>query len=177
MADDDSTRARIIDAARKLFAEHGYAATATAKVAAAAGVPGGLVFYYFPTKSDLLLATVRERAYRGTLTAPAGATVAEVLVGAAKELAAVFEEHRDSQRIVFREAGTNAELREVALRLIASSTGDVARLLAAAPDAPDGTTGATIARLLVSSLLMDNFLARGPADPVATAEVLAGGAR
>ncbi|WIX82206.1 TetR/AcrR family transcriptional regulator [Amycolatopsis carbonis] len=171
---DRKARERIVDAAQKLFAAHGYAATATAKVAAEAGVPTGSVFYYFPTKLDLLLTTVRERAYSGTLSVPAGATVGEVLAAAAAQLAGVFERHRDSQVIVFREAGTQPEVREVALRLIESSTGDVARHLGAAPDAPGKRACTTMARLLVSSLLLDNFFSRDATGPVATAEVLAG---
>ena len=54
-------RARILDAAEELFAHHGYDATPTAKVAAAAGVPKGLVFYHFARKIDLLTALFEER--------------------------------------------------------------------------------------------------------------------
>lgn len=63
----EGARERIMDAAQRLFAERGYDATSTAKIAAAADVPSGLVFYYFATKRDLLMAVIRERAYRGTL--------------------------------------------------------------------------------------------------------------
>jgi AcrR family transcriptional regulator len=153
-----------MDAAQRLFAENGYDATSTAKVATAADVPAGLVFYYFPTKRDLLLATVRERSYQGTLQ-PSGATsVHDVLVGAADALTAVFAEHRATQMIVFREAGAQPELRQLALDLIASSSGDVAKLLLGATDAPaEPAACAAVAKLLVSSLLMDNFMrAEGP---------------
>ena len=54
-------RMRILDAAESLFAEHGFDATATSKVAALAAVPKGLLFYYFPTKFDLLRTLVDER--------------------------------------------------------------------------------------------------------------------
>ena len=63
MADPSPTeaRTRILDAAEELFAHHGYDATPTAKVAAAAGVPKGLVFYHFARNIDLLIALFDER--------------------------------------------------------------------------------------------------------------------
>ncbi|MCL2533572.1 MAG: TetR/AcrR family transcriptional regulator [Nocardiaceae bacterium] len=54
-------REKILDAAETLFAERGFDATSTAAVAAAAGVPKGLVFYYFPTKPGILTALLTER--------------------------------------------------------------------------------------------------------------------
>jgi AcrR family transcriptional regulator len=56
-----ATRARILDAAEDLFAHHGFDATPTAKVAATAGVPKGLLFYHFARKIDLLTALFAER--------------------------------------------------------------------------------------------------------------------
>jgi AcrR family transcriptional regulator len=53
-------RERILDAARKLIAEHGFEATSTKVIAAEAGVPSGLVFYYFETKDALIDAIIDE---------------------------------------------------------------------------------------------------------------------
>jgi AcrR family transcriptional regulator len=53
-------RERILESARKLIAEHGFEATSTKVIAAAAGVPSGLVFYYFETKDALIEAIVDE---------------------------------------------------------------------------------------------------------------------
>lgn len=87
---EPANRELILDAAQRLFADVGYAATSTAKIAAAAGVPHGLVFYYFPTKRHLLLAVVGERANRGTLRSGdvegARRDVGETLSTAAREL-------------------------------------------------------------------------------------------
>ncbi|MBM9836836.1 TetR/AcrR family transcriptional regulator [Rhodococcus hoagii] len=58
---DGDTREKILDAAETLFAAHGFDATSTAAVAGAAGVPKGLIFYYFPTKADILTALLAER--------------------------------------------------------------------------------------------------------------------
>src|SRR6266545_6807127 len=66
------TRQLIAEAARRLFAERGFAAVTVADVARAADVSEATVFNYFPTKEDLfysgleafeeeLLATLRER--------------------------------------------------------------------------------------------------------------------
>jgi AcrR family transcriptional regulator len=160
---EPASRELIVDAAQHLFADSGYAATSTAKVAAAASVPHGLVFYYFPSKRDLLLTVVKERAYRGSLLEPGAEAghrdVGEVLSAAAHELVEVFRDNRDTQVILFREAGTDPEMHTLVSELVASSTGDVATLLADAKDAPaDAQDRLAAAQLLVSSLLMDNFL-------------------
>jgi AcrR family transcriptional regulator len=54
-------RERILSAAEHLFADHGFDATGTARIAGAAGVPKGLVFYYFARKVDILLTLLTER--------------------------------------------------------------------------------------------------------------------
>ncbi|MPZ66360.1 MAG: TetR family transcriptional regulator [Pseudonocardiaceae bacterium] len=56
--DDASTRERILTAAEELFAESGFDATPTSRIAERAAVPKGLVHYYFRRKPDLLVALV-----------------------------------------------------------------------------------------------------------------------
>jgi AcrR family transcriptional regulator len=56
--DDPSARERILAAAEDLFAESGFDATPTSKIATLAKVPKGLVHYYFQKKQDLLTALV-----------------------------------------------------------------------------------------------------------------------
>ena len=70
----DDRRTRILDAAEELFAEDGFDATPTSRVAEAAKVPKGLVFYYFPRKIDLLLTLLQER-----LPAPTKDAVSDVV--------------------------------------------------------------------------------------------------
>jgi AcrR family transcriptional regulator len=60
-------RTRILDAAESLFAERGFDATATSAIAEAAAVPKGLLFYYFPSKKDILASLVDERLEPGTI--------------------------------------------------------------------------------------------------------------
>lgn len=64
------TRDRLIDAALELFVYQGYAATGLAQVARKAQVLPGSLYYFFPTKEDLLLATLERRKqtlYEGVL--------------------------------------------------------------------------------------------------------------
>lgn len=108
-------RTRILDAAEELFAEDGFDATPTARIADAAAVPKGLVFYYFPRKIDLLLALLQERLP----AQPRGAMEGVVRRGdPARSLLALHRrlglDTHDSlvlRTIIFRESGTHPEVR------------------------------------------------------------------
>src|SRR5215831_7655704 len=54
----EETRKRIIEAAERVLARDGYAATSVKDIAAEAGVAPGLVHYYFKTKDELVVAAV-----------------------------------------------------------------------------------------------------------------------
>ena len=53
-----ATRNRIVEAARRLFWERGYTATGLAQILKAAGARSGSLYYFFPTKEDLLVAVL-----------------------------------------------------------------------------------------------------------------------
>lgn len=55
---------KILSSALRLFAERGYAATSTAKVAKAAGVSEGLIFRHFKNKEGLLAALLEQGSAR-----------------------------------------------------------------------------------------------------------------
>lgn len=55
------TRDRLIDSAMELFVFQGYASTGLAQIARKAGVLPGSLYYFFPTKADLLDATLEKR--------------------------------------------------------------------------------------------------------------------
>jgi TetR/AcrR family transcriptional regulator, transcriptional repressor for nem operon len=52
------TRDRLVEAARVLFWEHGYTATGIAQILEEADAGSGSLYYFFPTKEDLLLAVL-----------------------------------------------------------------------------------------------------------------------
>jgi TetR/AcrR family transcriptional repressor of nem operon len=54
------TRERIIKTARRLFWEQGFNATGIAEILKEAGVLSGSLYYFFPTKDDLLLAVLEQ---------------------------------------------------------------------------------------------------------------------
>ncbi len=60
------TRARILDAARTVFAAHGYSAGTTNRIAEAAGVSVGSLYQYFPNKDAILVELVRVHVEEGT---------------------------------------------------------------------------------------------------------------
>lgn len=62
LSDADTRRESILEAALKVFASRGYAATPVTEVAARAGISQAYVFKLFPTKEVLFVATV-ERCY------------------------------------------------------------------------------------------------------------------
>lgn len=55
-------REALLDAARTIVAEHGFAGANVQALAARAGVSTGGVYSYFPTKADLLVAVFRQAA-------------------------------------------------------------------------------------------------------------------
>jgi AcrR family transcriptional regulator len=61
-AEDSTSRSALLDAARQLMLEEGYAAVTSRRVAAKAGLKPQLVHYYFRTMDDLFIALVRRGA-------------------------------------------------------------------------------------------------------------------
>ncbi|MBI5154783.1 TetR/AcrR family transcriptional regulator [Candidatus Poribacteria bacterium] len=53
------TRDRLIEAARELFWKQGYTATGIAQILKAADAKSGSLYYFFPTKEDLLIAVLQ----------------------------------------------------------------------------------------------------------------------
>jgi AcrR family transcriptional regulator len=56
----EKTRQQLLHVARRLFAERGYAATATEEVVRQAGVTRGALYYHFHDKRDLFRAVVED---------------------------------------------------------------------------------------------------------------------
>ncbi len=113
---NEHRRSRILDASERLFAARGFDATGTARIATEAEVPKGLVFYYFPRKTDILRTLLVERlpahplcdatdvARRGDCSGS--------LLRLARRLGLGDHESVVLRTILFREAGTHPEVRE-----------------------------------------------------------------
>jgi AcrR family transcriptional regulator len=106
-------RTRILDASEKLFAADGFDATSTARVAKSAGVPKGLVFYYFPAKLDVLIALVNERLGTGfadpeTLAVPGNP--AQALLNVADRLDDLRSKSSTLATIIWREQGKHPQI-------------------------------------------------------------------
>jgi AcrR family transcriptional regulator len=112
--DDPSARERILAAAEKLFAETGFDATPTSRIAEAAQVPKGLVHYYFRRKSDLLTALVQllpdERIEPAHVVVPGD--VAASLRRLVAELDARLAQSHLLSHLLWREADTHKDVRE-----------------------------------------------------------------
>lgn len=107
------SRTLILDAAERLFAERGFDATPTSEIAGSAGVPKGLLFYYFPSKTDLLRALVRERLELDpidTTALVAQGDPAQALLNVSHALRRLQEESAVRRVIVWREQRTHPEV-------------------------------------------------------------------
>lgn len=183
MEASEASRARILDAAEARFASDGFDATPTARIATEAGVGKGLLFYYFPTKLDLLRALLSERLPTAPLCDAAGVARAGDVAGSLVRLARRLDlgEHESLvlRTIIFREASTHPEVREH----ISILREDLLALIEHVLDAAS-TTRLTAARRRIAAhtfmaVLFDDANARrfgGPAPDLAgAARIIAAG--
>lgn len=128
------TRAHILDAAERLFAELGFDAAPTARIAQTAGVPKGLLFYYFPTKTDLLRALVGERLALDPIDTKPFVTIgdpARSLLDVTRRLHDLQDASEVRRVIVWREQGTHPEVRARLREYRAQLQGVIERVLGA----------------------------------------------
>ncbi|WP_043536642.1 TetR/AcrR family transcriptional regulator [Saccharomonospora cyanea] len=111
---DVPARERILRAAERLFAEFGFQATPTSRIAEVAGVPKGLVHYHFRRKPDLLTALVErlpdERVDLQRVVVRGD--VAESLHRLVTELDGRLSASRVLSHLLWREADTHSVVRE-----------------------------------------------------------------
>ena len=139
-ADDDRpARERILATAERLFAERGFDRTSTARIAAAAGVPHGLIFYHFKTKMDLLLAVTRDDrlAALDDVVPPlaAGGALEPAVAALWERLSCVLGEPSAIRKIILQEAGAHPEIQARALEYQDRISAMVAEYLAQASGA------------------------------------------
>lgn len=80
----EQQRARIVDAARGCFSEHGFQGASIGAIAKAAGMSQGLIYRYFTNKAAIVRAIVEEQRV-GRSQALAGLSAAQQLVDAVME--------------------------------------------------------------------------------------------
>ena len=94
------TRERLLDAASKVFARKGFAATSLDEVAEEAGVTKGAVYSNFSSKEDLVNTVLDERLEQRfrelAHEAPEGSTLEADAVRASERYGSVIEEERDA---------------------------------------------------------------------------------
>ena len=106
-ADAPATRARILDAATRLIAAHGYAGASMRDIAADAGITGAALYHHFPGKEDILLAVLdnmRVQLLTGLQgafqSAPPGEDARALLLRVVRTMLQVME--TPAQRLSFR---------------------------------------------------------------------------
>lgn len=117
--DGVGSRTRILDAAERLFALHGFDGTATSLIAKTAAVPKGLLFYYFPAKFDILSTLLGERLSRLRIDAApliVPGNPVRALLNVSDRLFQVQAESDVLRVIVWREEHTHPEVRAALAR-------------------------------------------------------------
>jgi AcrR family transcriptional regulator len=94
-------QSRLIQAAMKLYSEHGYEQTTVAQIAEAAGVTERTFFRYFTDKREVLFGgsqALRDDMLAALESAPPGASPIEIVRASIERLCENFTEHAFSRR-------------------------------------------------------------------------------
>ena len=102
--DGDATRARLFEAAVRLFAKHGYAATSVEQITREAGVAKGTFFVHYATKDAVVTQLVRDqvraaRSARDRAIAKGGSPI-DALRATVMTLGAEVAADRELSRVV-----------------------------------------------------------------------------
>lgn len=146
-------RERILNAACELFAEHGFAATPTSKIAEQAEVPKGLIHYYFRRKQDLLVALV-DQLPDGTVD-PGLVVVSGDLAASLRRLVRELDSRVESSlltsHLLWREVDTHSAVRNALqkhLRVVAEQIRLVIERVASFREADVETAALLLARVI-----------------------------
>ena len=154
----EETRERLLAAAVGVFAEQGFQAGTTKAITRRAGVGEGLLFHYFPTKTDLLLAVLTRDPLKPEierLLAEAGdAPVAEALPRMARHWLGVLHAHRPVALALLQAAHAEPQVQGAILAAVQSITDLLAGYFArhAATGAVRPEASAAAAQILFQSL-------------------------
>jgi AcrR family transcriptional regulator len=103
----EATRGALVGAARRLFAERGYADVGTEEIVRAAGVTRGALYHHFDGKRDLLRAVYEQLESEMAAEIAAAVTPGAAVVDTLRTGAAMFLDHclePEVQRIVLLDA-------------------------------------------------------------------------
>ena len=107
----DARRDELLRVALRLFAERGFDGTTIADIAMATGTAHGLVYHYYSSKNELLLAVLERFSFlpelRRLLDVSPEREADEVLTEIAVRFSALLRERADLLRLVSRESQTN----------------------------------------------------------------------
>ena len=151
-----ATRARILDAAREVFAEHGYAAGTTNRIAATAAVSVGSLYQYFPNKDAILVELVRDHIEDGTarvlaaLATAGAADLPDLVRAVVTAMVAVHADDRRLHQVLFEESPRPPELLAQLRELEDGAVAVLAERLR--QDRPDLDTPALVARITVVTI-------------------------
>ena len=165
--DEPGTRERILTAAEELFAEAGFDATPTSRIAERAGVPKGLVHYYFKRKPDLLSALV-ERLPEDRVDVRAVVVPGDV-AASLHRLVDAFDRALDSSAVLshllWREADTHPAVLDALQARFDRLVGQIREVVAAArpDDCPEADVDCA-AQLLASAISYRHSVARHAED-------------
>lgn len=130
-------RAKILEAATRLFSERGYHAVSMEQIAEAAGSWKAVVYDHFPSKVDLyvaLLESFRDQLLEAGARAATGEQEPETRLRESLDAFFQFvEEHPEAARLLFLETPGEPELAQASARVQAGAAAGIARLLASDP--------------------------------------------
>ena len=170
------TRERILTAAAHVFAEHGYAAGTTNRIAERAGVSIGSLYQYFPNKDAILASLLVRHIDRGTWTR---ADQLDLSPGSLRAMVRALvrdaiDNHSDDPqllRIMIEEAPFSQELLDTVNRHSKVRVAQVRDLLARHPDVHVGDLDTAAELIVVTVELNTHKLMADPQSiPVETVE-------
>lgn len=165
--EDASARERILTAAQELFAERGFDATPTSRIAELAGVPKGLVHYYFRRKPELLIALVErlpeEHIDRSEVVVPGD------VAGSLRRLVEALDAWLDASpllsHLLWREADTHDAVREALAARFRWMVAEIREVMRAAlPGSRRGADVRSAAELLALAVSYRHSTARHAGD-------------
>ena len=169
----------ILDAATRVFEEHGYAAGTTNRIADKAGVSVGSLYQYFPNKESLLTALALDHLRKGETVAEAALREArtklpplgEMLTGFIEAFIALHERNPVLHRLLFEEAPLPQEVWRAYRSFTDRLVSDVTDLLTAHPEVNTLNVHAAAYLLVTSFEALAHQLVIRPPEGLETGEV------